>query len=1079
MLSQKLIYSLFSLLLTTAEYVRGQDYNLKAGTGNVQQCMDTIQSLFDAEKYPALIIYFEKHDSLLRNQIGEYTLAYASCLDKYAYAMRSTQKMAESLNTALLAHQIKSALSDVPALDLAVTKEIVSMCYLSLGKLLEARRYCEECLNIRLKHLDAQNPEIANSYNNAGLISFEAAEYDEALNYHLKALSIRLDNYGEIHDRVAQSYNNLGRVYYQMGDFDQAYAHYQKALHIDEQLKGVNHPAIARSLHNMALLLNRMGYYHQSVNLYQRAIDISIHANGSESDIVAIHYNGLGAVLSDLGNYEKSNFYYYKSLKIKSAIFGDEHFSVGSIYNNLGINYALLNDVEKSEECHRKAFEIRTKTLSENHTLIGDSYHKLGLVYYYKKEYANAKSHLHKAVSTLKTALGNDHPKIANVLLDLSTVYLLEWDFQHSRMMLDEAHDIFLSNPLVDKAETGNLYSKYAAYFAAVDSIHLSEIFYLKSIQEFESQKLSYNINLIETEYQLSLLYEKKQKYTLAFEVCKRAISNIANLTITNYYDNTKRHFLTKNNKVIELGIRLSAVLYEVTKDKSYLADMFGFMETNKALLLYSNLIHSDALSLSTISSEMLEKEQVLKSRILAMEQKRSRLLNLSGNPNAEKSEQIESEIIELKSQYDDLIRQIEKENPDYYQLKYNKNAVTLQECQSGLNKGRNSLIYYFSGQEDIFALMVNADTVIYHRSPSSILPDSLFENFRFGLYGYHTTPIEVRNTTLYRKTVGAFRTSGFRLYEILLKPFEPMMNKELLIIHDGWLSFVPFDVLLTDLPTDKVRFRAYPFVLNKYSVSYDFSATIHYMLTQKVHISADGIKILAMAPFYDGNYKNLGLHSSLNSNDSNPSAPHQSFKSGINTSKKFNALPSSGEEIADISRMLEGDFLINKDATAESFARLAPSYAILHLSTHGVSDERMGDYSYVVFYADTAESDKALFTVKQIYGLKLKSDLVVLSACETAKGELQKSEGVIGLSRAFIYAGARSVLSSLWLIDDSSTKDVMKNFYMRLSSGIGKAEALRQAKIDFLHNTAGSTQHPFFWAAFTLYGSLKPLRIP
>lgn len=1078
MLSSKWIYIKFLLLLITAEIARGQDYAPHASTQHIQQWIDTIRSLFDTEKYPALIAYFEKHDSLIREKIGEHTLAYASCLDKYAYAMRSTQKIAESLNMALLSHTIKSNLSDVPALELALTKEIVSMCYLSLGKLQEARRFCEECLNIRLKHLDVHHPDIANSYNNAGLISFEAAEYDEALNYHSKALRIRLDNYGEIHEKVAQSYNNLGRVYFQLGDFEQAYAYYQKALHTDEQIKGVNHPAIARSLHNMALLLNRMGYYHQSVNLYQRAIDISTLANGSESDIVAIHYNGLGAVLSDLGNYEKSNFYYNKSLKIKSAIFGDAHFSVGSIYNNLGINYALLNDVEKSEECHRKAFEIRNKTLSENHTLIGDSYHKLGLVYYYKMEYIEAKSYLHKAVNTLKTALGDDHPKIAYVLLDLSMVYLIEKDFQQSRAMLDEAHDIFLNNPQVDKAETGNLYNKYATYYAAVDSVDLSENFYLKSIQEFESQKLSYNINLIETEYLLSLLYEKNQKYTAAYGVCKRAIQNISNLTFTNYYDNTKRHFLTKNNKIIELGIRLSSVLYDITKDKTYLADMFGFLETNKALLLYSNLMHSDALSLSSISPDLLEKEQVLKSRILTKEQERSRLTNLSDIPNVEKSEQIQAEIIELKSQYDDLIREIEKEYPDYYQLKYNKNTVTLQECQSGLQKGRNSVIYYFSGRDDIFTLVVNADTVVYHRNTAALLPDSLFENFRFGLYGYYTTAIESRSTALYRKTTEAFRTSGYRLYEILLKPLEGIMNKELLIIHDGWLSFVPFDVLLTELPKDKMRFRTYPFVLNKYSVSYDFSVTIHNMLTHRAHRSADTPKILAMAPYYQGDYKKLGLHSSSHGAGSNPSVTNLSFKSGINDSRKFTSLPSSGEEIADISKMMEGDFLINKDATAGNFARLAPAYAILHLSTHGVSDERMGDYSYVVFYPDDSEAEKALFTVKQIYSLKLNSDLVVLSACETARGELQKSEGVIGLSRAFVYAGARSVLSSLWLIDDSSTKDVMKNFYIRLSAGAGKSDALRQAKIDFLQNSVGSSQHPFFWGAFILYGSIKPLAL-
>ena len=150
--------------------------------------------------------------------------------------------------------------------------------------------------------------------------------------------------------------------------------------------------------------------------------------------------------------------------------------------------------------------------------------------------------------------------------------------------------------------------------------------------------------------------------------------------------------------------------------------------------------------------------------------------------------------------------------------------------------------------------------------------------------------------------------------------------------------------------------------------------------------------------------------------------------------------------------------------------------YSVIHLSTHGKADDRVGDYSFLAFTEIPDSLENEYLYVRDLYNLRLNADMVVLSACETGIGELQRGEGILSLARGFTYAGAKSIINSLWSVNDQSTKFLMERFYTYLLEGLDKDAALRQAKLDYL--ASGENADPYFWAAFVPVGDMSPVEL-
>jgi CHAT domain-containing protein len=148
-------------------------------------------------------------------------------------------------------------------------------------------------------------------------------------------------------------------------------------------------------------------------------------------------------------------------------------------------------------------------------------------------------------------------------------------------------------------------------------------------------------------------------------------------------------------------------------------------------------------------------------------------------------------------------------------------------------------------------------------------------------------------------------------------------------------------------------------------------------------------------------------------------------------------------------------------------------NYPYVHLATHGFANRAAPDLSGLAFAVDSGSAEDNVLYLREIYNLKLNADLVVLSACESGVGKLSRGEGLLGLSRGFIYAGAKNLLVSLWQVNDASTAKLMREFYAGMLAGQSKAEALRQAKLHLIQAEASNPKFamPYYWAPFILIG--------
>ncbi len=299
-----------------------------------------------------------------------------------------------------------------------------------------------------------------------------------------------------------------------------------------------------------------------------------------------------------------------------------------------------------------------------------------------------------------------------------------------------------------------------------------------------------------------------------------------------------------------------------------------------------------------------------------------------------------------------------------------------------------------------------------------------------------------------------ALRRSARRLYEVLVSPAESRMKKakKLVIVPDGTLFLIPFEVLLTEDIEEDAGWSDLPFLAREYSPVYAPSVSIYLNLNGSKTERKHDLDLLAVG---DPDFTTL--------------AP----RPGV-TQETLDPLPYTRAEVLTISAQLDDDrkdILLGRDASEARLkqALRQSSPRLLHLATHGLVDPIEPSASSIALGADENE-DGYLYTM-EILSLPLDAELVVLSACESGRGRVSRSEGVVGLGRAFIASGATGIVASLWAVSDESTSVLMEEFYRKMLGEKRPAgEALNEARFALLNSDDYS--HPFYWSPFIVIGS-------
>jgi CHAT domain-containing protein len=413
----------------------------------------------------------------------------------------------------------------------------------------------------------------------------------------------------------------------------------------------------------------------------------------------------------------------------------------------------------------------------------------------------------------------------------------------------------------------------------------------------------------------------------------------------------------------------------------------------------------------------------------------------------------LKAKLATLEEEYLKIVAQVRNDRPDIAGLIVPE-ACTVEEVQERLLDKNVALIEYFLGDQNSFMFFITSREFRLFRLPPK---GEIEKSLRIYLKIISSSPGEEIDLD----------PASERLSRELLGPAADKLSDSLeylIIVPDSILYYLPFETL-------KLRTKSHSkasYLVERFKVSYAASSSSLLFLSEKREESKPRMGLLA---FGSPNYRLRNYGVVNNSFNIKEMWDHLYQSKGFD----FSPLPYSKKEIMAIARYFkkrDKSIFLGDSAKEETLKNaFLKDYQIVHFACHCFLDEEFPHRSALVLSFDKNREDDGFLHVHEIYNLMLNADLVVLSACQTGKGSLEKGEGLLGLPRIFFYSGARSVLSSLWEINDQSTSVFMAEFYRFLADRNNLSEALRLAKIRMMKS---KYSHPFYWSAFVLNGNFK-----
>lgn len=750
-------------------------------------------------------------------------------------------------------------------------------------------------------------------------------------------------------------------------------------------------------------------------------------------------YANLGLVYWNTGNQDLAYEYQQKALNIRQAKLPANHADIAASYNDLGLIYSTT-DALQARTYYEKALAIYQKIYGEKHPKIAIAYTNIALTYKAEKKTEEALKQLENATKIWEEVYGLQHPNTAFAYTSIGqTQAELGNDFL-AENYLKQAKDIYEKNYGKKHPEIANSYNLLGNLFRSQDRLKEALQAYQTALQanvaDFENSDIYTNPSG-ETAYNLDILLNSllAKAETLEDRHFIKSASmrdlNVALQTLElcdKLLDQIRRTRQSKNDKIAlsqtstqiyEYAIRLCLQLREVNLNKKYYAQKaFYFAEKSKSAVLLSAIADTEAKEYAGIPTALVAQETDLKNDMTRLEQK------IAQSPTDSKTYQ--DSLFALKRVYENFIQSLEKNYPDYYNLKYNSQVVSLEKLQASLGENTTLLLYFIAEKaKRIYVFEVSPKRLQIWDLPKAELLDKHISSLRNGIKF---------------KSAKVFVQSSRYLYESLGLARLSKKQTQVVIIPDGRLGIIPFETLLTEATTASTDYKYMPYLCKEKSISYAFSATLFAQNQNKTASEAKG-EVILCAPV------DFSIHKQATLNGS---------ESEVLRLKEF--FSEQGFPVKCYLR---------KDANKNLFAQIAQP-KILHLATHGEVNEASPEFSQILLAGKTVE--EAHLYSSDIYNLRLPADLVALSACETGLGKVYRGEGIIGLTRALFYAGARNIAVSLWTVSDNSTAELMFKFYEKnIKENLSYSEALRQAKIAL--QMSEDYAAPYYWAAFILVG--------
>ncbi|KQX08809.1 CHAT domain-containing protein [Flavobacterium sp. Root420] len=769
---------------------------------------------------------------------------------------------------------------------------------------------------------------------------------------------------------------------------------------------------------NKAYYENQFGQTEKAISSYEKAWQIYQKQQLSNYDIIEYCLKPLGNLYTVLGDYDnaentiKQYFFivnttknYPDAAKQKFAAI----LNLSNVYQSSGkISFAieLLENTLKTEKLSNPQKGILQNNLGNNYLL------SFGGNLMPPEIYGKAENAFKSAENYLKNEKGQSEA-LSNSYRNLAALNRQRYPLEIAVSYFEKAEKLFFTIPNQQPRKVAKLYYEKALLLfdqgkEDESTKQISEIFRIL-IPNYNTQNILPNqnqlyaetvlIDALDLQAEISL-FKQPKKALKAFELSFYIEDLLMNSLV---YENSKIITQIRNRNRTEKCLSIYERLYQAENKIQYLKEAFQLSEKTKSGILKDYRLNIK--NASTEEKQLLQQLQNLNNNILK-EQQKGNLANISKiNSTLKKQNEL---MISLKK--------IQFENPNSVPEKCDLKALF-----SKLEKDKAVMVYYFMGNENLFYFTLNNDRITLRHTYTA--HRAMFDIMKF--IDFFNTSDAITND------ISGYNYYGKKVYDLLQLP-QNAIYKNLLIIPDGILNFLPFEALITH-ESSTTNFAKMHYLLNDFKIAYNTSANFY--LNSKPNSNSEKT-VLGVFPVFE---------------------------------KTAYELRYSKKELESIRNNFRGKYLENSEASFSNFKNNAQNYSILHLSTHASSGDIETPAS-IKFY-----DQEILYT--ELYNLNINPDLVVLSACETGIGKLYKAEGAMSVARGFQFAGAQNLLFSLWKVNDYTTSVFMTDFYKNIKNDVPYFEANADAKIAFLNDKSipNAKKSPYYWSSFVYYGSISP----
>jgi len=771
---------------------------------------------------------------------------------------------------------------------------------------------------------------------------------------------------------------NCNKAYYenQFGNTKQAVSSYEKAWQIYQKNKLSNYDITEYCLKPLGNLYTIIGDYDNAENTIKQYYFIAETEKNQSQKIAAIL--NLSNVYQNTGRINEAIYLLEKTIKTEKLSAAQK----GNLFNNLGNNYVLsykniafskpIPDIfKKLESSYFTAIQLLQSDKTQSETL-ANCYRNLSALNLQWQNIELANSYFEKAKKYFFATPNISPRKLAKFNYEEANLLFQQKKYTDASTILSSVYKILIPNYSNQKSILPNPNSLYAETIL-LDVLDLQADIFSEQNQPKKALKA----------------------YALSFQI----EDLFTNLLV---YENSKIINQIRIRNRTEKCISIYDFLYKKEGKTSYIETAFQLSERTKSGVLKSYLSNKKTAS----REEKLHLEQLQNcNNEIVKEQQKGDFANVSKI----------NEAIKKQNELMLSLKKIRKKN----QLNTAEN-INLKSLYTKLETDKAIMVEYFSGFENMYIFTLENQRIkLEHINVTDTAIPKIFS-----FLNYFSDANRITDD------VTGYNHLGNSVYKMLKLPTNSTY-KNLIIVPDGILNFLPFEALITQ-ESSTTNFAQMHYLLNDFRIAYNNSAGFY--LNGKP-ISSDKKTVLGIFPVFEK----------------------------TNYELKF-----SKNEMQSIKSNFDGEFFDNSNATFDNFKKNAANYSILHLSTHATSGDTETPASIKFYDRENLYSE--------LYNLNINPDLVVLSACETGIGKLYKSEGAMSVARGFQFAGAENLLFSLWKVNDYTTSVFMDDFYKNIKNDQSYFEANANAKLDFLKDKSISNakKSPYYWSAFVYYGGIE-----